>query len=229
MVPGFVYRGDRLADLLHACELLTARRRDLHRGLGRVACHLDLGMGAIDGHPSFLLARFDGLTALLRRADCHVAGLLDLAENGPHLSDSLLGLLGEALDFLGDHGEAFALLAGLGRFDRRVHGKQVRLLGEVVHGGDDVPDRGGLIVQAVDRFGHHFHVGLDPLEGGVVLLRRCLAELRAIDDGLGEFRGLGGLFLGQQCRLLDFLDGGRRLVGRCRRLGRRGRDLGGDR
>ena len=51
---------------------------------------------------------------------------------GGDLVGGLGGLVGQALDLVGDHGEALAGFAGPGRLDGGVQGQQVGLAGDVV-------------------------------------------------------------------------------------------------
>jgi hypothetical protein len=66
--------------------------------------------------------------------------LLDLGDEGGDLLGGAAGALGELANLVRDDGEALALLAGSGRFDGRVQGEQVGLLGDVVDRLDDGPD-----------------------------------------------------------------------------------------
>ena len=92
----------------------------------------------------------DRLAALLRGHDGGAGRLLDVVQDRADLGGGLLGLLGQALDFLGHDGEALALFAGLGGFDGRVHGQQVGLGRQIVDGGDDRPDGLALFAQPHD-------------------------------------------------------------------------------
>ena len=61
------------------------------------------------------------------------------------------GLLGQFLDFVGDHGETFARLASPGGFDRGIQGQQVGLLGDRGDHLDDLADFGAAFAQLGDR------------------------------------------------------------------------------
>ena len=161
----------------------------------------DVGDGEADG--------LEGLAGLLDRGDAvggaaaalfddqdDVLGLgLDLADQRGDLTRGALGLLGELADFLGDDGEAAALLAGAGGLDGGVEREEVGLLGDAGDGVDDAADLGGL--------------GGEALHGG--------ADLRAgaldLADRVGGLRGGADAVLGDPAGLLGGFGGGRRGLG----------------
>jgi hypothetical protein len=69
------------------------------------------------------------------------------------LLGALLRGLGQRAHLVGDHGEALAMLPGARRFDGRIQGQQIRLVGDARDGLDDVADGCRLLFQ----FGDHFH------------------------------------------------------------------------
>ncbi len=84
--------------------------RGLHHGFGQRANRFARFGRLLD-------TGLDRLAALFRGQHGGRGGLLNIAQDGAHLRGGLLGLLGQAFYFLRDDGEAFALVAGLGRLD----------------------------------------------------------------------------------------------------------------
>ena len=82
------------------------------------------------------------------------------------------GLLGEFLDLIGHHGEAFAGLAGASGFNGGVEGEQVGLLRDGADDLDDFADFGAGVAQ----FGH-----------------RGIGDLRGLHSAAGRSSGLMGM------------------------------------
>ncbi len=129
-----VHLRDRLIDLLDAGALLVAGRGDLGHDVGH-ALHAgdDLAHGRA-GLTDQLAAGFD----LLHR----------VADQGLDLLGRRGRALRQAAHFGRHHREAAALLAGAGRFDRRVQRQDIGLEGDAVDDADDVDD---LARRRVDR------------------------------------------------------------------------------
>ena len=177
---------------------------------------------------------FDGLSTLLGGEHGTGRGLLDVAQDRPHLRGRLLRLLGEGFHLLGHDGEAPAFVAGLGGFDGGIDGEQLGLRGEVVHAGDDFADGLALRAEAEDALGDRAHLvadavhALDGLVDGVPpALCHLGGVLRLVGDGLGALAGeLGGL-----AHLLDggggLAHGAGGVIGARGELPRGGHDLAG--
>ena len=85
-------------------------------------------------------------------------GVLGLFLDAPDKLIDLLGrnggALGKLAHFVGDDGEAEALISCLGRLDGRVQGQEVRLLCNVVDDFDNAADVLDLGAEVVDRVCH---------------------------------------------------------------------------
>ena len=124
-----------------------------------------------------------------------------------------LGGLGQPADFVGDDGEAAAMVSGPSRFDRRVERQEISLIGEIGQRAGHFADRRGLLLErrgdlgrldllgcvGLDRLDRHLdqgrRLGKRPLQLKTLHVRAICPRL-----GLDEGGGQGG-------------DGGERLVG----------------
>ena len=100
-----------------------------------------------------------------------------------------MGVLGEDAHFLGDVGEALALLAGAGGLDRGVQRQHVGLGGDVGDRLDDLVDVGGLLAERAHDCG-----GVQRALAHV--LHRLLNLGGALHALFRELLGLGALALG---------------------------------
>ncbi len=115
----------------------------LRRGLEcRLALlgHLLLGMHCLVDPARCLIDAGEARAGLLDRGQHAAALVADLADVLEHAFGSVPGGVGELSDLVGDDGEAAAVLAGTGGFDRGIERQQSRLVGD---GGDLVGDLGG--------------------------------------------------------------------------------------
>ena len=78
----------------------------------------------------------------------HLDVLLDLDDQLLDVAGAFLAGLGQGAHFVGDHGEALAVLAGTRRLDGGVQREQVGLIGNPRHGLDHFTDGGGLAFPA---------------------------------------------------------------------------------
>src|SRR5690606_37513138 len=138
------------------------------------------------------LARPSGLFGADGHAiDRYVDEVLDFLGGGG-------ALLCQAAHFAGDHGEAFAGLAGAGRFDRRVQGQDVGLEGDLFDQGNDVADLARAFVYAVHGGDHVVHDGpttLGGLHAGIGQLAGQVGVVGVLLDGDGQLLHAGGRFL----------------------------------
>ena len=117
-----------------------------------------------------------------------LAALADLLRESADLLGAAAGRLGQLADFVGDHGEAAAVLAGACGFDGGVEREEVRLLGDPGDGDDDLADLLSLLAEGEDGLGRGFDLGenlLDLLRGE---LGRGAARLRRGGRAGGHFR-----------------------------------------
>src|SRR5690606_17563154 len=109
--------------------------------------------------------------------------------------------------FVGDHGEAAALLAGPRSLDGRVQGQQVGLLGDAVDDPYHRVDAGAVRFQLVDDDGRFF----DVLDEAVDAVQRFTGHMHA---GLGLAVGVVGGGGGLVGVARDFLHGGAHFIHR---------------
>ena len=129
----------------------------------------------------------DGLSGVGNHVDGAPGRLLNHRDLLADLLGGLRGLGGERLDLGGDHGEAFARLAGPGRLDGGVEREQVGLRGDVGDQADHRPD-------LLDRVAQRAHGAV-----GLIGLRDRLAGHAHAAGGLGvNFADRRGKLLG--CR-----------------------------
>lgn len=82
-------------------------------------------------------------------------GALDLADSKSDFLGRFGGLIGEAFDLIGDHGEAFARLPSACGLDGGVQRQKIGLPGDVLNQLDDGADLSGVVHQR-----SHQHIGL---------------------------------------------------------------------
>ncbi|MNH04357.1 hypothetical protein D3C79_636510 [compost metagenome] len=115
------------------------------------------------------------------------------------------GALGQRPHLVGNHGEASALLARTGRFDRRVQGQQVGLLGNRADGAEDRLDGVAVTLQLLDRLRRLLDLlaqavdamyrGIDLLLAFAGLLLATVGRLRRLAAGACHFVGSGDHFV----------------------------------
>ncbi len=160
------------ADFFGGSGLLLRRRSDFfgaferlqRRGVRLFGAGRDFGHALDDDDDvagDLLELRRDGLALLHFGSDRFGGGVdafgdrlhidLDLPDEVGDLLGRFFGRFGERAHFVGDDGEALAVLAGAGRLDGRVEGEQIGLIGDAGDGLDDVADVGGLLLQLGDE------------------------------------------------------------------------------
>ena len=188
---------DHAGDLLGRTRLAVGGVAYL---LNAVVGQLDVLGDLVERFESLLGGRGAGLDAGAHLADVGdgvVGRVLDVGDEPLDLVGGLGGLAREALDLVGDDGEALARFARPSGLDRGVQREHVRLLGDVADQGDDLAD---LV--------HFAGEGLDLVDGLV----------GAVLDGVHLVDGLAG---GLATVLADF----DRPLGPTGHLRRRGGDL----
>ena len=250
-----LFRGgptDRVDDIHRLDDAPHALRNGLHRAVDFL--HLRLDGRDTSGDVLELLADLaDGLGT-----QCHLVGarlhgnhrFLGVAlDHRDAVLDFLrrsLGLLGQLADFLRDHGESAACLAGARRLDGRVQRQEVRLVGNRRDAFHNLPNLLRVLAQLPDHLRGVRHALLDAvhLVHGVVhelraMVRRRRHLLGVLPDDLGLLRH--GLHISERrihmllravhaVHLLvhaagDLDDGLRHMGGRLRRLLGSGRQL----
>ena len=109
-----------------------------------------------------------------------------------HFLRVLIGCLGQRAHFVGDDGEAAAVIAGARRLDRRIQRQQVRLIGDAADGVRDLADVLGAPLELgddLDRCALALGVALDRAHRGADL-RRGVRQRRR--QSLGAAPGLLG-------------------------------------
>ncbi len=153
--------------------------------------------------------------------------LLDLGDQVLDVAGALLRGFGQGAHFVGDHREAFAMLAGARRLDGGIQRQQVGLVGDAGDRLDHFGNGGGLPLQFLDHAD-----GGELTLGGAPDRQDGVGDLSGDTDdhGLQRF-GLGdrgvGVLLGPDDQPGAMGDGLHGLLGGARRLFRSGGDLFG--
>src|ERR1700757_4503755 len=82
------------------------------------------------------------------------------------------GCSARLFSFLGHHAKSLAVLTGLGRLDRGIDSKQIRLCGEVLHARNDLADSLCLFAEPHHAFANSLHLAADPFHPGNDILGR---------------------------------------------------------
>src|ERR1039457_4813511 len=194
----------RFLDTLHRRGYLVHAERLLLAGGNNLSCCL-CGFGNTRGQllNCFTCLRrlfhtgLNRLGSLLGCHDCSARALLDFGQDCPYLGGRLLGLLSQTPDLLCNDGKTLALIACPCCFNRSVHRQQIRLVSEVVNGGDNFPDQLALLAQSHNALGNRPHLFSD----SVHLLKRfthsLVSDLRDFCRFLSGFGYVRRLFRGE--------------------------------
>ena len=145
--------GDGDVNLLDRRRLLLRAELDLSSRLGgRAHQAYDLPEGCCHVR-ELTRARVNRLGTALGGHHGRIYGGADLIDEPTDLLGGTPDAVGELTDFVGDHGETLAALAGAGRFDGRVDREDVRLFGELVGDFENAADLLGLLPE-VEHVGH---------------------------------------------------------------------------
>ena len=124
------------------------------RGIGSMARHFRGGRGLfLDGHSDDrgdIANAGDDLRDFSNGVDCNAGVRLNGGDAVTDILSSFSGLLGQLLDFIGDHGKALACFSGACGLNGGVQGQEIGLLSDGSDDFDDLADFGAGIAEPGD-------------------------------------------------------------------------------